>query len=355
MKRSFSKRWRLTTLTCLGSVAVVAVVLLFWLRQRPRVDERLRAIDAAHAIPEEENAARDYSKLIMRHLASSLMPRPLSEHVRALTQSVPWRSADYPEADQWLADHRSTIEALLAAGCKPRCRFSVAQMRWYAATQASMPHDWGILLLQAANNDLGEGRTGAGLDKLLCLLHVADHYLAQDQPWCYRLGMDLAADGLGLYARLVVDEDVPQDWLKASEAALPPTKDTWAQKAKQVDELADLYERDLHRDVVQRLLYTLWAARPSDALRIPYLEHLSRCRAARVLTALRRHKDRTGTWPARLAEVEPYLSPEMVIDPFSGKPFRYGIKGNTFFLYSVGPDGTDDDGDSKRDCLFWRP
>jgi len=120
-----------------------------------------------------------------------------------------------------------------------------------------------------------------------------------------------------------------------------------------LDELADLYERGFYRDVLQRLSHTLWAARPSDAIRVPYLEHLSQCRAARVLTALRRYRDRTGTWPARLAEVEPYLSPEMVIDPFSGKPFRYGIKDDTFFLYGVGPNGTDEGGNPPSDLFFW--
>ncbi len=351
VKRSFNRR-RLTTLTCLVGVVVVALVLLFWLRQRPGVEERLRAIDAAHVIPDEENAARDYSKLIMRYVASSLAPKRLPEQVRALTRSVPWRSADYPEAGRWLADHREVIDALLAAGRKPRCWFSVSETRWLAENQPLMPHNWGGLLLQSANNDLGEGRTEAGLEKLLCLLHVADHFLAQDQAWRYRLGMDLSTDGLSLYARLVVEQNVPQDWLKKLEAALPPTRDTWAQKAKQLDELADLYERGFYRNVLQRLSHTLRAARPSGAMRVLYLEHLSRCRAVRVLAALRRHKDRTGTWPTRLAEVEPYLSPEMVIDPFSGKPFRYGIKDDTFFLYGVGPNGTDEGGNPPSDLFF---
>ena len=354
MKRSFNVRRRLITLACLVSVAVVALVLVFWLRQRPSVEEQLRAIEAAHAIPDGENAARDYSKLIVYYMASSLCPKPPSEHVRALTRSVPWRSADYPEAGRWLADHQAVIDALLTAGRKPRCWFSVSQTHWHGEGQPLMPHNWGGLLLQAGNNDLGEGRTDAGLEKLLCLLHVAGHFLTQDQPWCYRLGMELTVDGWSLYARLAVEGSVPQEWLTKLEAALPPTRDTWAEKSRQLDELADLYERDFYRDALQRLAHTLWAGRPSDALRVSYLEHLSRCRAARVLVALRRHKDRTGVWPTRLAEVEPYLSPEMVIDPFSGRQFRYGIKDNTFILYSVGPNRTDEGGYSMRDFLLWR-
>jgi len=355
MNRLFRVRWRLIVLACLVSVAVAALVLVLWLWQRPGVEERLRAIDAAHVIPDEENAGRDYANLILDEMTSSLTHKPLSERVRALTQSVPWRSADHPEAAQWLADHRAIVAALLEAGRKPRCWFSVAQMRWHVATQPTTPHEWAILLLQAGYNDLGEGRTEAGLEKLLCLLRMADHFLAQDHPWYYRLGMDMAADGLGQYSRLVVEGNVSQDWRTRLEAALPSTKDTWAQKSRRLDELADLHERALRPDVLERLSHTRLLTRPSDAMKVPYLVHLSQCRAARVLAALRRHKDRTGTWPARLTEVGPYLSPEVLIDPFSGGQFRYGIEDDEFFLYSVVPEGTDGEGDFVDGRFFRRP
>ncbi len=134
LNRSSNVRWRLATRMCLAGVAVTALVLLFWRRQRPSIEEQLRAINAAHAVPDEENAARDYTMLIRGDMASSLTPKPLSEPDRTMTRTVSWHSVDHPQAARWLADHRAVIEALMAASRKPRCWFSASETRrtgWY--------------------------------------------------------------------------------------------------------------------------------------------------------------------------------------------------------------------------------
>lgn len=61
-----------------------------------------------------------------------------------------------------------------------------------------------------------------------------------------------------------------------------------------------------------------------------------------VLSAIRLHKLRSGQYPKRLEELG---LGELMIDPFSGKPFLYKVdpkKG--FLLYSVGLNGVDDGG-----------
>jgi hypothetical protein len=331
----------------------MAVGLGVWLRQRPSAEERLRAIDAAHAIPDEENAAKDYTKLIWRAMAVSIIPQPPSAQVQAMTRTLPWRSADHPEAARWVREHQAVIDMLLAAGRKSRCWFAVAESRWQVGTHPRTVYEWSPLLLQAANNDLGEGRTEAGLEKLLGVLRLANHFLSQSHPWHYSTGMGMTRDGLTACNRLVVLEDVPADWLARFEAALPSTQDPWAEKARQLDEVDDLHQRQLERGIAQRLAYLLLSARPSRSLRVFYLLHLSECRASHLLLALRRHKDRTGAWPTSLAQIEPHVSPETIRDPFSGKPFGYRLSGQTFLLYSVGPNGTDEGGTPKDDRILW--
>lgn len=66
-----------------------------------------------------------------------------------------------------------------------------------------------------------------------------------------------------------------------------------------------------------------------------------------VLSAIRLHKLRTGQYPKRLEDLG---LGELIIDPFSGKPFLYKVdpkKG--FLLYSVGPNGVDDGGAFSQD------
>jgi hypothetical protein len=351
--RSPTARQRLAIAACLAIAAVAAILLLIGLRQRPGVEEQLRAIDVAHAIPDEENAARDYTKLVLGNVASSVIPQPMPEHIRATTRTLPWRSADYPQAVRWLEDHQATIEALLAAGRKPGCWFSASETGWHGRTHPRAMYEWSPLLLQVANNDLGEGRTEAGLEKLLCLLHMANHFLSQDHPWYYSVGMGMAMDGLSSCNRLVVLENVPPDWLARLEAALPPTQDTWAEKSRRLDEVADLYERGLERGIARRLAHTFLSAWPSESLRVFYLVHLSHCRAGHLLVTLRRHKDRTGAWPTSLSEIDLRVSRETSLDPFSGKPFGYRPAGDTFLLYSVGPNGTDEGGAPRNDRILW--
>jgi len=61
---------RLVVTACL--VVLAGIGLLLWARPGRSVEARLRAIDAAHAIPEEENAARAYTELAWDYNGPSL-------------------------------------------------------------------------------------------------------------------------------------------------------------------------------------------------------------------------------------------------------------------------------------------
>ncbi|OHB68416.1 MAG: hypothetical protein A2Y77_15180 [Planctomycetes bacterium RBG_13_62_9] len=193
----------------------------------------------------------------------------------------------------------------------------------------------------------------AGFEKLLCTLRMANHFLAQESPWDYNDGMGMASDVLRRLGQLVITEDVPQEWLAKLEAVLPSVEDTWDEKGRQLAEVSSLHEREIRRSLPQRLVMMFTRGSSSKAMKRFYLLHVAECRGGRILLALRRHKDRTGAWPADLAAIKPYVSSETIIDPFSGKPFVYRVTGNTFLLYSVGPGGTDDGGIPPRDRVLW--
>jgi hypothetical protein len=56
-----------------------------------------------------------------------------------------------------------------------------------------------------------------------------------------------------------------------------------------------------------------------------------------------------GRYPAKLAELAPKYIEKTPDDVFSGKPLIYRLVGAGYLLYSVGPDGVDDDGRSYDD------
>jgi hypothetical protein len=64
-----------------------------------------------------------------------------------------------------------------------------------------------------------------------------------------------------------------------------------------------------------------------------------------VALALRAFRAQQGKYPESLAELTPSILPRTPADPFAkGAPLQYRRTGNSYVLYSIGPDGQDDHG-----------
>jgi hypothetical protein len=94
----------------------------------------------------------------------------------------------------------------------------------------------------------------------------------------------------------------------------------------------------------------VWSYR-SLAVRIGQLEALQR--GLRCTFAIWDHRHRLGRFPETLNELRLPRGWEETTDPFSGKPFVYRPEGNSFVLYSLGPDSKDDGG--KHDAGWGLP
>jgi len=61
------------------------------------------------------------------------------------------------------------------------------------------------------------------------------------------------------------------------------------------------------------------------------------------------HRDNDGKYPEALGDLLGRTIDEMPLDPFSGEAFRYVLEEPGFLLYSVGPNGIDEDGRGYND------
>lgn len=339
-------------------IAILSIVVMIglWLLLRPSmsVEDELAAIDATHAIRPGENAAEDYAALVLDATTPPPDPLLLSEEVRALTLAKPWRSADLPEAAQWVEDHRAIMDGLQQAARKPKCWFPVSDTERPTAKYFTMEYQGAMLLLRAANNDLGEGRVEAAMEKLLCVLQMAKHLRFQAHPSERSAGWAVGGEAVKRFGWVVVTQDIPDDWLTKLEATLPSVEDTWDEERRQWDRITSLYVRSRH-GTRMRLLYILsrTIAPRRAATRHMYNTYLAESRAGRILLALRRHKNATGAWPAALSEIERDLPRDAFIDPVSRKRFVYRPTDDTFILYAVGPNAADEGGESGDDQLIW--
>ena len=70
---------------------------------------------------------------------------------------------------------------------------------------------------------------------------------------------------------------------------------------------------------------------------------LLRLRFMETRLALELYHREHGQWPAELQDLVPEYLPVIAADPFSSAPLIYRRQDKDFLLYSVGPDGRDDD------------
>ncbi|MBW8039072.1 MAG: hypothetical protein FVQ85_03635 [Planctomycetes bacterium] len=319
------------------------------------VDEQLAAIQAAHAIPDAENAAIIYNQLLENYDESEFPPDSLSIEVRR----QPWLSKDYPEGAEWLKDIQDIISTLLEASKKEKCRFpiitDVQQMSGQMEDRAM--RRWARLLISAVNNDIAEGRIDAGIQKYKCIIRMGNHLCQQPVLLDYLVGFAVEDLALGSMKTLILEGDVSEEHLKAIEAAIPQSKDNWAEVSSKIIEFESLFERKNY-NLFDRLKLGWQGMRVEDNIERMQDGHLRRqlwrCRGNRILIALRRYRNKSGRWPESLDIIQSSLQAEIFVDPFNNGSFVYKLTSDSFKLYSKGKNNIDED-EYEDDWTIWPP
>lgn len=316
------------------------------------VDAQLAAIDAAHAIPPGENAADDWIALIRDANTPPPDPQVLPLNVQAKMWR-PWRSADQPQAAKWMQDNQATLAALLRIAEEPKCWFPVSDISRPARDYFLMEYHATMLAVWAANNDLGEDRPEAALEKFLAALRITAKLCFQAQPLEYGAGWTICDKVVDRIVWVVANYRVPDSWLSRFEVEIAAIEDTRSERFREYTKVFRLHAKKYGRGG-SLLLQTLIGLIPGRAnAGLPGTEQtLARLRGCRIMFALRRHKDATGKWPQSLSEIQATLSREALIDPLSNRPFVYRQGYGSFDLYSVGSNGVDDGG-LRDDCRVW--
>lgn len=75
---------------------------------------------------------------------------------------------------------------------------------------------------------------------------------------------------------------------------------------------------------------------------------------ALLAIALEVHRLEEGAYPARLEELVPGVLEELPVDPFGPTPYAYRITEDGYLIYSIGPNGKDDDGSNEGEGRLTR-
>jgi len=351
----------------IGLVLIVIALVLLALSLAERsssksIDERIAEIQAANKIPDEQNAALIYNQLLQDADATDFSSSPIDNQAYYPALKRPWLATDYPELKQWLSDRQPLIDKLLEASKIPQCRFplgiDVPQMSSRMSHLAVMRH-WARMLICAANNDQAVGRHDAAMQKYLCVIRMGEHL--HQQPLLVDQLVGIAVDALAVMniKRFVLQSLPTKQHLELLEEVLPHNKQHWLREFENARELENLYQRS-QLGFISHSLTEWWFGIPNEKAfehaKVLLLRVLSDEHGTRILIAVRRYKDTNGQWPENLDVVKPFLPKDILIDPANGGSFVYKVTGDSFTLYSKGPNNLDDDGqrnDGKDDWLIW--
>lgn len=281
----------------LAGVAVVILALIIWVflpedneGWRPYTfDNELAELEAKYAIPDSENAAVIYNqlladeakykerqqekgdKLVAELLEKGTVSIPVEDvndtnnlfgfsystfypdfwnsDIDYLTRTQTWSSKQYPRAAQWLRQRESTTNMLLEASRKQRCSFPIPPdaMSLRSSMERYGPmRRWAMLLVQASNNDLGDGRLGAALEKTLAVLQMANHLYQQPLLMDFLVAQAFEIHALENLKRAVIQEDFATQHLDLIRETLEGIERDWRSDFLRILECEKLMAKNMH-------------------------------------------------------------------------------------------------------------
>ena len=329
--------------------------------------EKIVAIEAARAIPDSENAAGLYNKLL-GYDASQFNYDFQSKNAEDVTLAKPWSGKEYPGLAKWFKQHQDITNELLQLSKIEQCRFPLTDFPKGLDTHGARLRTfrfWTFYLVRAANNDIAEGRTEQALEKCFCLIRIGRHNRQQPFALDFSIGITIETMALKRMRNCVMEGDVTDENLKAIETAISQPNSEWTQDLENMLAVEKLYVKILpYAPPGSGWWFRLKAWREKgrdqkakiDRIKELYTRLLADRRGNQILIALRRFRNKTGKWPENLDELKPLAPPEIFIDPQNNGPFVYKLTDEDFIMYSKGPNNIDEGGSDKNradDRAIW--
>ncbi|NIA13469.1 MAG: hypothetical protein GWP08_05265 [Nitrospiraceae bacterium] len=239
-------------------------------------------------------------------------------------------------------------------------------MKGVAATAITDAFDWGELSPDLARDllhQLNQGRDRRALGDALGgeqMMGLGVFSAVLEGPGTvehlgeFRGLSDPERVGLWLYST-----SVARPWLNMDEQLYMESTERMREAA-----LLPYYEAKPLLDALEQELEDIPFTRVFSSRMLPAITRIQQARAqneaiadvARVGIALELYYQERGSYPEQLDAVASYLGGSVPADTLTGRPFHYTPQGDTFLLYSVGRNLTDEGGkyDMRDGDIVWR-
>jgi hypothetical protein len=350
---------------CLWTILIVIFVsvlgILFWrISVYKSVDEQLAAIEAARAIPDSENAAIIYNKLLGYTNNSMLTFNFTDDEEDILTRNRPWTRSEFPNLTKWLEERQDIIEELIRASKIDQCRFPIDFPIGPGphGQRLTIMRQWLFLLVRSANNDIAEGRIDKALKKYFCIIHIGRHNRQQPVAIDFLVGNAMESQALQRLRFCIMQSDLTEEHFQAIETAISQSDDEQKQQWNNMLAVQKLHTRKT--PLLERLKEWIrnWRNQTFvfEELDQVNKRFLADRQGTQILIALRQFKNKTEHWPESLDELMPLVDKNILIDPQNNGPFAYKLLDNGFTLYSIGPNKIDENRSNKKgadDRAIW--
>jgi hypothetical protein len=247
-------RWRL--LFDMATVMVLAGVAVWAFRPNNDMgtwepysfDEDIARAEAARAMAPQENAAEVYRKLFAAYDADDFDSGLFAADPYQETPTRGWRDGEFPEVKSWLEDHAEGFAMLREATGLPQCRFPLATTQLERDAQmmrTNLAKRWGLVLVRAVNNDLGEGRNAAAMENIAVLRRMAGHLYQQQMLFDMPRGLSLERMAYNAMSRLIVEYGATEEQLGRMEEWLSDVEGTLEADWERVFEYEKLYVKHI--------------------------------------------------------------------------------------------------------------
>ncbi|MFC1739364.1 hypothetical protein ACFL1G_09995 [Planctomycetota bacterium] len=350
-----TKRWPKLAALVVIIILIVSLVLI-WKTDllamlSPR--EELTRLEAALAVPDEQNAALIYEDLL------KMLPSDIEEPL-FFTTTLPssldksWRSKDHLETKTFIQKHQTIIDTLLMVSDLKNCRFSL----YIGSSRRTSNFDKRIellsnirkfarILVSSANNDLAESRIDSAFEKYLCIFRMSKHFQQQPVIIDHILGVGLEELAIKNIKTFILKDYADESHLKTVENSVHINED-WDKKIQLIKKVEKLNTLSESNDTITNIYNILFVS--SDAIESAYKrihrfhqQLLTDKRGLRLIVALKRYKNQTNHWPQSILKLKSLLPEKTFLDAY-GSPFVYEQIDGDFKLYSKGENKIDENG-----------
>jgi len=323
------RRWRLCIVAAaLLGLGLFAILYFAGGRSRESLAQRIAAVNAAHVLPPEQNAATIYDQLVASGVLTGTDPNLIPAAYAALVKASGMESCWFP----------------LVPG--EQC------YREHGARNLPM-RQWMFTLISLAQTDVMGERYDAAVEKLDGLVRMAGHLQQQLLISDSAVGMAIEVHVWLTWTECVMQEDGAEELLRAAEA-IPPDKlaNTYKEFSSQVLQVNALIKESGRAEQTLPRRIEEWWREIRDPIKSAeenfdrtYLSLLCRRRGVRIVAGLWRYHEANRRWPDSLDDIKTLVPEQALIDPFTEQMFVYRKEvGGQFTLYSKGPNEIDDNG-----------